>query len=118
MSGFSDFAALETKEPALYEEITNQATSNLLRNTAEPTVDQINREAYDIFLKNKIDKNIDQVSKNEGANVIAFDSKKETLYWVNLTYNNKILDVENNTVIAEDVKQKEIEAIKVEKKLI
>ena len=118
MSGFSDFAALETKEPALYEEITNQATSNLLRNTAEPTVDQINREAYDIFLKNKIDKNIDQVSKNEGANVIAFDSKKETLDWVNLTYNNKILDVENNTVIAEDVKQKEIEAIKVEKKLI
>ena len=118
MSGFSDLAALETSDPGLYEEIKNQAISNLQKNTAEPSVDQINRESYDIFLKGKIDKNIEQVSKNEGANVIAFDSKKEALDWVALTYDAKVADIENNTGIDDNIKAQNIEALKIEKKEI
>ena len=92
MSGISDLEALETNEPELYTQIFTQAKANVDKKTdGEPTESQITKEAYEIFLKGKVDKNIEQVSKVEGANVKAFDTKKEAIAFTEALYDAEIL---------------------------
>jgi hypothetical protein len=91
MSGISDLEALETNEPELYAQIFTQAKANVdKKNNGQSTEDQIVKEAYEIFLSNRVDKNIEQVSKVEGANVKAFNTKKEAIAFTEELYNAEI----------------------------
>ena len=92
MSGISDLEALETNEPELYAQIFAQAKANVdKKNNGQSTEDQIVKEAYEIFLSNRVDKNIEQVSKVEGANVKAFNTKKEAIAFTEALYDAEIL---------------------------
>ena len=101
MSGLSDLEALETNEPELYAQIFTQAKANVDKKTdGQPTETQITKEAYEIFLKGRIDKNIEQVSKVEGANVKAFDNKKEAIAFTEALYDAEITKAESEEDIA------------------
>jgi len=101
MSGLSDLEALETNEPELYAQIFTQAKANVDKKTnGEPTESQITKEAYEIFLKGRIDKNIEQVSKVEGANVKAFNNKKEAIAFTEALYDAALAKAKSKEDIA------------------
>ena len=105
MSGISDLEALETNEPELYAQIFTQAKANVdKKNNGQTTEDQITKEAYEIFLSNRVDKNIEQVSKVEGANVKAFDTKKEAIAFTEALYDTEIAKAKSE----EDIKTLEL----------
>jgi hypothetical protein len=81
MQDKSKFILLEASEPNRYEGLISQATTNL-SNKENITEEIIKKEAYELYLTQEMDINITKAGKVEGMELLAFDTKKDILSFI------------------------------------
>ena len=87
----SRFILLKASEPSRYEGLINQATADLSKKGIV-TKETIEKEAYELYLVQEMDINITNAGKVEGMELLAFDTKKDIISFIQ--DNKDMTDVE------------------------
>jgi hypothetical protein len=98
MQDKSKFILLEANEPTRYNDLIDQATSNLGKKGVT-TKETIEKEAYELYLGQEIDINIANASKVEGMELLAFNTKADVIPFIQS--NENIPDDEKANIINE-----------------
>jgi hypothetical protein len=98
MQDKSKFILLEADDPSRYNNLIDQATSNLGKKGVT-TKETIEKEAYELYLGQEIDINIANASKVEGMELLAFDTKADVIPFIQS--NENIPDDEKATIVNE-----------------
>jgi len=98
MQDKSKFILLEANDPSRYNDLIDQATSNLGKKGVT-TKETIEKEAYELYLGQEIDTNIANASKVEGMELLAFDTKADVIPFIQS--NENIPDDEKATIVNE-----------------
>jgi hypothetical protein len=81
MQDKSKFILLEANEPNRYNDLIDQATSNLGKKGVT-TKETIEKEAYELYLGQEIDTNIANASKVEGMELLSFNTKADIIPFI------------------------------------
>jgi hypothetical protein len=81
MQDKSKFILLEANEPNRYNDLIDQATSNLGKKGVT-TKETIEKEAYELYLGQEIDANIANASKVEGMKLLSFNTKADIIPFI------------------------------------
>jgi hypothetical protein len=98
MQDKSKFILLEASDPGRYNNLIDQATSNLGKKGIV-TKEIIEKEAYELYLGQEIDTNITNAGKVEGMELLAFDTKADIIPFIQA--NKEMTDAEKANAVSE-----------------